>query len=35
MDNENKDNLILGEGSTQRLYDINSTGEVKHPTNFT
>ena len=35
IDNENKDILILGEGSTQELDDATLTAEAKHPINFT
>ena len=35
VDNENKDILILGEGSTQELDDTTLTTEAKYPINFT
>ena len=35
VDNKEKDNLILGEGPTQRLDDTTFTAEAKYPTNFT
>ena len=35
IDNENEDILILGEGSTQGLYDTTLTAEAKYPISFT
>ena len=35
IDNNGKDIIILGEGSTQRLDDTTLTAEVKYPISFT
>ena len=35
IDNKNRDILILGEGSTQGLYDTILTAVAKYPINFT
>ena len=35
IDNENKYNLILDEGPTQRLDDTTLTAEAKYPIDFT
>ena len=35
FDNKGKDILMIGEGSTQKLYDITLTAEDIYPTNFT
>ena len=35
IDNENKDILIFGEGSTQGLDDTTLTSEARYPINFT
>ena len=35
IDNNRKDIIILGEGSTQRLDDTTLTAEVKYPISFT
>ena len=35
VDNKEKDMLILGEGTTQRLDDTTLTAEPKYPINFT
>ena len=35
VDNKNKDNKILGEGTTQGLDDTTLTAEAKYPINFT
>ena len=35
FDNKNRDIFILGEGTTQGLYDTILTGDAKYPFNFT
>ena len=35
IDNNGKDIIILGEGSTQRLDDTTLTAEAKYPISFT
>ena len=35
FDNKGKDILMIGEGSTQKLYDTTLTAEDIYPTNFT
>ena len=35
VDNKSKDNLILGEGPTQRLDNITLRSEAIYPINFT
>ena len=35
IDNKNKETLILGEGSRQRLDDAKLKAEAKYPNNFT